>query len=1498
LLTSLQLPDFPTPHSTLLRRMQAIPTTDGRYVRAFAFDLAEVNDAGRPFAFSQAVHFLRIHEVKKYFRQTKSLLELADDVASTCYDPGDGRNRRFVLYALANILEPERLGLMQMVGVRGFGADIDHALARAERDALAMRGVMEGKYRQIRMEPLTIEESVVFYEHLKRCRSLGAILGHPVPRIAAGHGDMNLRVRFNAQEMQEQLEIIAAACAEIPFLIMTWVDPLRFEEITNWLTLTARELSKWKSEVQGTKSIHLAAIIPSLFRPTFDYVSDSGRRLDALRSARYDHLHRRSDLTHLYREAVAERHELDQDDHVDYESRDHTARNEDLTGHENGHRDVHEQGAGREALDRVSHESWLTRRDVSAVETGTRRSMYTQTLHQRGDVSEAQHLDEHEQVGEDVHAERQAEFTRDTNLTEQIHEQTRGQEHRSVRDEYGYRENYGGHETADFSGQRHAAGTRAGVVTHDRTGDEQVNRSAQEMRLAGGTQHQDGRRASLVTDAHRWSNEHEETDGHRETRGMLDTKSGMDDDHPDVSITREEKAHGPRAEGTIRLFGMEASGGGAQHDNITATSRQTHRVESRGLDEGYEDHRDRSAYEDYGGHEFSSFDDRKDYSEKGWQAAVSGERSSVRATGRDEYGDSYRVQENFGGHESRSIAGSRHGSGVRTDEINLSFDRRQDVDRQTHAHLTGTEQRSEDVTRAIDRETTVDRGIERNWDLTQRNQAVENRAWTATVQLHSQETGVRDARVQEFTQRQWESDVEQDYGHDFTRQTQADIRTQSEGESDTTLHRQGEMQAERAGSGREVTQGPTDARLQAQGVSALTTQGARILSGFGSAGMPYMSASVGKTMQTFDEYKRLVVTLLEKQLARLQAAQDTGLFHTHCWIGAYNDGDLTILGNAVVGALREESVVAPIMVRTFDKERQEDLHQHLLCLHPCPEKETIGIMQMGVTSEMLTSNELGALTHPLRIDAHGGISTTVEAIPTTLRVPVHMKGETAWGWIVSPATGKVTRNQFRVPVQALMHLTCVGGSGSGKSNAAQWILAEIMNRCRVDETGRQIPARVRQVGPYNDIPDLKGDHGKPMLGATVFDPGGDWRRLALMVDPREVSFYSLTNPNFRPLYFNPLRIPSPYISPNRWAELVAKRWAIAYATGSTGFHAIKTAILHLYRERGVYVPRRGIINIEASADLRMTDLYDTLSAMRDEKRGKRSKQDISVGVLDRILEKMYDFTPEVGGEVYEMYSAHPGTTVEVWMAENQLTILEGSFEDDNLKAFIIALMGNACYLHAKGRYEAHGHRTTAFAPHILVFEEAHEVMESDERRMGDAASAVEKGTTIWNKMFDQGRKFGLHVWGIGQRLSSLPKGLLSSSRITIIMGIDDEDDIKPAVVKMAKVTSAFGEDVPWMRFFQRMPVGYGVIKFSRMPRWVDQEPVLLKFPEIKVEPPANAELDYILDMAPWLYAGDSQEAAQVMLDRLRKRQPMPRIVLESWGLDVEQYRRGRIVRAA
>jgi len=426
-----------------------------------------------------------------------------------------------------------------------------------------------------------------------------------------------------------------------------------------------------------------------------------------------------------------------------------------------------------------------------------------------------------------------------------------------------------------------------------------------------------------------------------------------------------------------------------------------------------------------------------------------------------------------------------------------------------------------------------------------------------------------------------------------------------------------------------------------------------------------------------------------------------------------------------------------------------------------------------------------------------------------------------------------------------MHLTCTGGSGSGKSNAAQVILGEIANQLRVDASGQLIPTAAQQLGEGTWIPSSASARGRPQLGATVFDPGGDWRRLLWMVDPGACSFYSLTNPAFRPLYINPLRIPSPYIRPARWAELVAKRWALSYATGATGFHAIKSAILSLYRQHGVYDPRSGQVDRQRSAGVRLSHLHDYLSAIRQDKSRARGRQDISVGAIDRILEKLEAFTPEVGGEEYQMYCAHEGTTVETWMPEHRLTVLEGAFEDDNLKGFIIGLLGHACFLHARGRYEAHGHDTSAFAPHILVFEEAHEIIERQGTR-SDAQMAVETGVNIWNKMFDQGRKYGLHVWGIGQRLKALPEGLLSSSRITILMGLDDVDDIRLAVTKVGKVTTGMTEDLPWMRLFQRMAVGWAVVKFSRLAELKEMEPTLIHFHKIDVDPPSNDEIDMLL----------------------------------------------------
>jgi hypothetical protein len=1485
------------------RRLDFTSVTDkaGRHLRAYLFDLAELDTSERrphPARFYQAVSFLRVHEIKKHYRQLKSLEELADDAVSACYDPGDGDGRIFGVYALGNILEP-RVGLMQLYGARGFGATPEEAIDHAERDARALRGLLEGKFRQMVLSPLTVEESGVFYDHLARLGNAAVVQGIPVRRVPEGHADPDLYVRYGAQQQYEQLEVIAAALADVPFQMMTWFDPLTFEEITWMVSLTAQELSKWASEVKGSKSISLAAAIQSPFHPSAEYLETLGRETGGSRMASAEHVQQLADLRRLRQEQLATESDLQRHSEMAYTRSDHVVTDEAATLHEEG--TAHVAEVGREQLDRASDLDWSSNVGRTVAESGVIRVSGTRAQAQQGYTSEAQRLTETERAQEDVHSESDAAFARQTHAEERIYEQQAGREHRDVVDRYAWGEDYGGRESGTLDGVRAAEGSSLDRQVTTREGDmafaqreqgrstDDVSGIQRDRTEGSGTQstlYSDYRQETVAGETSFQGAQAGDTRYNGIERIDAESRQAVDERTPvgqpnHVYRVEHETERGYQA--SPQALGI----GFGQDEGIGV--QDTYEVRDTNLERGSEEHstevtvggqeieRSSQGWETYDGdraqdisgarQEARTYDGSQLVRTDGLQtvahtAAENGERSvseTVDATVQRNWGS----QEAYGDAWARSYGGYRDASGVRSDSIDASYAREAQTGRVTDAAVAGTEQRMEDVARDMVRESETDRGIQRGWQAGIGEREVSTRQWAGVTSQDIAETGHTASRLQQVTN--WQKELDQAFTRDVASRRRSDLTSQAEGSAIDDLAAQESVVAGSRASGQEYSDATVDGQGQLLRLVDGFTRGSQLTSGFRMGSAPFMTASMGRSVQTYDAEKDLIVQLLGKQLERLKASQDAGLFHTNWWLAAYTDEDMERMSRAVTSAMREENVVSPVQVRTFpDAARQVDLIQHLRNLHPCPEREQVGIWQLGVTSELLTSNDLGAIVHPLRVDGHGGVSTTVEALPAGLRVPADMRGETWWGQIISPTTGRITANQFRVSGKMLMHLTCVGGSGSGKSNGAQVILSEIMNRLRVDERGNEIPVQMRQLAHDAWAPEGTARPGKPQLGATVFDPGGDWRKLLLMVDPRDCSFYSLTNPHFRPLHINPLRIPSPHIRPTRWAELVAKRWALSYATGATGYHAIKSAILALYRSRGVYDPKTGHTDVEASRHVRMHHLYDYLSAAREDKSQKRSRQDISVGVIDRILEKLEAFTPEMAGEEYMMYDAHEGTTVEVWMPEHHLTILEGAFEDDNLKSFIIGLMAHACYLHARGRYEAHGNDTYAFVPHILVFEEAHEVMEAQEER-SQTQAAVETGSSLWNKMTDQGRKYGLHVWSVGQRLKALPEGFLSSSRITILMGLDDADDIKLAVTKVGKVTTGMSEDLPWMRLPQRLEVGWAVVKFSRMAELKEMEPVLIKFHFADADPPSNAEISFLLSTAShYVLAQDAQARRAVL----------------------------------
>ncbi len=151
----------------------------------------------------------------------------------------------------------------------------------------------------------------------------------------------------------------------------------------------------------------------------------------------------------------------------------------------------------------------------------------------------------------------------------------------------------------------------------------------------------------------------------------------------------------------------------------------------------------------------------------------------------------------------------------------------------------------------------------------------------------------------------------------------------------------------------------------------------------------------------------------------------------------------------------------------------------------------------------MTSDELAAIVHPLRVDGHGGISTSVEAIPPEIRVPPRSGGEIPLGFVVSSSDGKVLNRLFQLPAERIMHTLCVGKTGSGKSNALQHMVASVVNFVRVDERGRRISVPVRFNGV---LPLPMTGQGYPLFGVTVFDPHGDWRSAGALVDPPRGGF--------------------------------------------------------------------------------------------------------------------------------------------------------------------------------------------------------------------------------------------------------------------------------------------------------------------------------------------------------------------------------------------------------
>ena len=598
-------------------------------------------------------------------------------------------------------------------------------------------------------------------------------------------------------------------------------------------------------------------------------------------------------------------------------------------------------------------------------------------------------------------------------------------------------------------------------------------------------------------------------------------------------------------------------------------------------------------------------------------------------------------------------------------------------------------------------------------------------------------------------------------------------------------------------------------------------------------------AGLAFSRQILDAQRDLVAQLLDQQVRRLTAGLDTGLFLTQVTLLAPDEGRLERLAAASIAAMREENVVVPVAVRQGDA----DLWQRAVALDLDPRPEDAGPFDALRHAQTLTSNELAALVHPIRI-SDGTISASLDAWPGDLSRR-RTQGEVAVGEVLDVNLQPDPQNAHRLGASELMHAVIVGDSGSGKSNSALWLVSQIVNALRQDAQGVPLPAPTS--GPI--VPLSLG--GVPRIGVTVFDPTGEWRKLGKLVPPRDFRYYSLTDPQSYPLRFNPLRIPSPHIEPGLWAAALAKHWLLAYPAGATGFHHLKGAVLDAYRAAGV-IEADGTAHPERAGNLCMADLYRALTERLDRLRADRSDT-ITAGVVKRITDKLEEFLP--GGVYHRAFGQPGGTTVAEWTAPDKATVITGKFGDDGpLKQFIIGLMVSGIYQHADERYEHLLRQGQAIPQHLLFVEEAHVVMRSDASTQTEIAQAIGEDAGLWNNVTDRGRKLGLYLWTSAQHWEPLPSGVVTSSSIAIIQKVSTVKDAEIAVSKAGRLPGKTSIDdySKWTLSVLNMPTGVGYVRRTR--KTLSHEEEMEIFPVAFVDisgiaPPSDAELAQILGRA-------------------------------------------------
>ena len=236
-------------------------TDDRKYMKYLMYELEMMEDNGNVVHFYKAVKFTRIIRLPKSAKQSESFMDMHSQVLAAVWE----RNIK-LLTVIANLLHPVALGLLYIYGVQGVAQTPEDAKSIADKDFVGLCSVLQGTYRVLEHRILTYDELEWLHEKMYTMDCMTVVRG--IPKAKSGGvdaGDKGMGGKNVNADSQDTTEEYIAGMSDREYVLQIISSPVKAEHLERWLGQTAREMTRWNKQLQGSTSMNFSLSIPMMY---------------------------------------------------------------------------------------------------------------------------------------------------------------------------------------------------------------------------------------------------------------------------------------------------------------------------------------------------------------------------------------------------------------------------------------------------------------------------------------------------------------------------------------------------------------------------------------------------------------------------------------------------------------------------------------------------------------------------------------------------------------------------------------------------------------------------------------------------------------------------------------------------------------------------------------------------------------------------------------------------------------------------------------------------------------------------------------------------------------------------------------------------------------------------------------------------------------------------------------------------------------------------------